>query len=249
MKETRYALVARDISDGIASGQFPVGSQLPTEAVLCERYGASRHTVRSAMRELQEMGLVSRNKKAGTRVEATPSSIGYRISLASIDDLSQFGVDHVRVVRDVQNLVADIALAKTLGCPAGTRWLRISSVRLTSVSNDLPIGWTDVYVEDIYPALPDIVRESPTSLVSSLIETRYGRCVAEVRQTIESTVVPEHLIDVLHVKAGSPALKIVRYYFDLTGDMFEVSITIHPADRFTFQMRLTRERAGLPPAV
>ncbi len=101
MKETRYAQVARDISEGIASGRYPVGSQLPTEAELCERYAASRHTVRSAMRELQELGLVSRNKKAGTKVEASPASSGYRISLASIDELSQFGAEHVRVVREV----------------------------------------------------------------------------------------------------------------------------------------------------
>ncbi|MDR3438360.1 GntR family transcriptional regulator [Telmatospirillum sp.] len=245
MKETRYAQVARDISEGISSGQFPVGSQLPTEAMLCQRYGASRHTVRSAMRELQEMGLVSRNKKAGTRVEATPASIGYRISLASIDDLSQFGANHVRVVRQVQPFVTDRTQAEIFGCPVGVRWLRISSVRLSSHSNDLPIGWTDVYVEEIYPDLADVVRRQPERLVSSLIEMNYGLCVAEVRQTIEATVVPAHLTDELRVPPGSPALKIIRHYFDVTGKSFETSITIHPADRFVFSMRLTRERAGV----
>lgn len=244
MKETRYAQVARDISEGIASGRFPVGSQLPTEAELCERYAASRHTVRSAMRELQELGLVSRNKKAGTRVEATPASLGYRISLASIDELSQFGAEHVRVVREVERLVADRELAKILGRPAGTRWLRISSVRLSSPANDQPIGWTDVYVEAIYDDLADIVRRNPGQLVSSLIETRYGRRVAEVRQTIQAAVVPPHLAEVLRVKAGSPALRIIRHYYDVAGDAFEVSVTLHPADRFTFSMRLTRERAA-----
>jgi len=243
MKETRYAQLARDISDSIASGRYPIGSQLPTEAELCAHYGASRHTVRSAMRELQELGLVSRNKKAGTRVQAASASGGYRISLGSIDELSQFGADHVRVVQEVETLVADRTLAKLLARPPGTRWLRISSVRLTSPTDNTPIGWTDVYVEGIYSDLADLVRQSPGQLMSALIETHYGRRAAEVRQSIQAAVVPKRLAEPLCAKAGSPALKIIRHYVDGAGDAFEVSVTIHPAERFTFSMRLLREKA------
>ena len=84
MTETRYAQVARDLAEGIRSGRFPVGSLLPTEFELCDQYGASRHTVRSALKELQELGLVSRRKKAGTRVEAVTATSGYRKPLASV---------------------------------------------------------------------------------------------------------------------------------------------------------------------
>ncbi|TJX00371.1 GntR family transcriptional regulator, partial [Neisseria gonorrhoeae] len=62
MAETRYAQVARDLAEGIGNGRFPVGSVLPKELELCEQYGASRHTVRAAIRELQDLGLVSRKK-------------------------------------------------------------------------------------------------------------------------------------------------------------------------------------------
>ena len=125
MSETRYAQVARDLSEGIADGRFPLGSLLPTELQLCEHYEASRHTVRAAIRELQELGLVSRRKKVGTRVEAASPSSGYRQSLASLEDLVQFGVAHRRVVREIEDVVADRALAKKLGCAPGSRWLRI----------------------------------------------------------------------------------------------------------------------------
>src|SRR3954447_643035 len=121
MSETRYAQVARDLTEGIATGRFPVGSLLPTEFELCEHYGASRHMVRSAIRELQELGLVSRRKKAGTRVEAASVSSGYRQSLASVEDLVQFGAAHTRVVRKIEDIVIDRALAKDLGCAPGTR--------------------------------------------------------------------------------------------------------------------------------
>lgn len=241
MKQTRYAQIARDISEGIASGRFPIGSQLPTEAEMCASYGASRHTIRSAMRELQDLGLVSRRKKAGTRVEATPKLSSYRTSIGSIEELAQFGAEHVRIVRDIKDVVADRDLAKTLGRPPGTRWVCFSTVRIASATDDTPIGWTDTYVEETYSDLREIVHAHPELLVSSLIETRYGRRVAEVRQTIRPTLVPASLAEPLRVKPRSPALKIVRQYFDGAGEAFEISITIHPADRFTFSMRLTRK--------
>ncbi|NSL19695.1 GntR family transcriptional regulator, partial [Tatlockia micdadei] len=78
MAETRYAQVARDLSERIASGEYAVGALLPTELELCDRYGVSRHTVRAAIAELQQSGLVSRRKKVGTRVEAAQPHAHYR---------------------------------------------------------------------------------------------------------------------------------------------------------------------------
>jgi GntR family transcriptional regulator len=242
MSETRYAQVARDLTEGIANGRFPVGSLLPTEFELCDQYGASRHTVRAAIRELQELGLVSRRKKVGTRVEAASPSSGYRQSLASVEDLVQFGAAHTRVVREIEDVVADRALAKALGCPPGTRWLRISSLRLNGEPGAAPIGWTDVYVDAAYSDLRETVRESPDVLISSLIESRYGRRIAEIRQDVQAVLIPKKLAAELNVEAGTPALKIVRHYIDPAGEAFEISVTVHPADRFTFSLRLRRNR-------
>jgi GntR family transcriptional regulator len=211
MNETRYAQVARDLAQGIASGRFP------------------------------ELGLVSRRKKAGTRVEAASTSSGYRQSLASIEDLVQFGAEHMRAVQEIEDVVADRALAKELGCRPGTRWLRISSLRLNGDAN-APIGWTDVYVDAAYSELRDIARASPDVLISSLIESRYGRRIAEIRQDVSAALLPEKLAGPLRAEAGSAALRIVRHYADAAGEIFEITVTMHPADRFTFSLRLRRER-------
>jgi len=47
----------------------------------------------------------------------------------------------------------------------------------------------------------------------------------------------------LQLKPGATALKIVRRYFDDDGEVFEVSVTVHPADRFSVSMRLQRSSA------
>lgn len=241
MKETLYAQVARDLAAKISDDRYPVGSLLPTELELCELHGTSRHTVRSAIHALQEIGLVSRRKKVGTRVEAKSRPDTYRQSLASVDDLVQFGATHQRVVKEIREVIADGALARELDCGDGTHWLRISSVRLDGRPGSPPIGWTDTYIDAEYSDLREVIRESPQVLISSLIEKQYGRRIAEIHQEVEATSLPAALASKLQADAVSPALKIRRRYFDLERKVFEVSITIHPVDRFIFSMRLTRD--------
>ena len=173
--------LARDLAEGIASGRFAVGSLLPTEFELCERYGLSRYAVRKALDELQDLGLISRRKNVGTRVEASRPKPGFTQSIATVDELAQFGAEHVRVVRDVREVVADLALARELGCAGGTRWLRISSLRMGGGRKARPICWTDVYLDAAYSEIGDLVRESPETLISSLVEARYGRVIARIR--------------------------------------------------------------------
>jgi DNA-binding GntR family transcriptional regulator len=238
----RHAAVTHDLAEGIASGRFPVGSLLPTEFELCEHYGASRHTIRVAIGELVELGLISRRKRAGTRVEARTPPGSYRQSLTSLDDLIQFGATHKRVVQETGALTATREQALSLGCAEGSRWLRISSLRLDGDLGALPIGWTDVYIDPSYAQIPDLACAAPDALVSSLIEAHYGRRIAEITQDVEAVALPARLTDRLRAEADSPALRILRRYLDKNGETLEISESIHPAGRFTASSRLRRSR-------
>ena len=238
-----FADIARNLTEGITSGRFPVGSLLPTEMELCAQYATSRHTIRAALHELQQLGLVSRRKNVGTRVEAAAPTNDFRPSLASVDDLVQFGSKHVRKVQAVERVIADGVLAKELGCHGGTPWLLISSLRMDDVTDRLPVGWTDVYIDPEYVEIGEMVRKTPGVLISTLIESRYGRRIAEIRQEIRATTVPAPMAVALKVEAGATALKIIRWYLDAAGQVFEVSVSIHPAERFAVSMQLKRSDA------
>lgn len=242
MSKTRHMELAQDLAEGISSGRYALGTLLPTEFELCERFGASRYTVRKALEELQELGLISRRKNVGTRVEATRAAAGFTQSIATVDELAQFGATHVRVVRSVDEVVADLALAKELGCAGGTRWLRISSLRMDGGKKSRPICWTDVYVDATYADIDTLVRESPETLISSLIERRYGRRIARIRQDVQAIAINKVLGEELRAESGSPALKITRRYLDSAAEAFEISVSVHPADRFTFSMQMERSR-------
>ena len=194
----------RDLAEGIANGKFPVGTFLPTEFEICDRYGASRYKVRLVLQELQDLGLISRRKNVGTRVEATTPATGFTQSIATVDELAQFGAAHVRVVHGVEEIVADLTLAKEMGCAGGSRWLRISSLRMDGGKKRRPICWTDVYLDPSYSDIVELVRESPETLVSSLIEARYGRRIARIRQDVRAVSLSPSLAEPLKAEAGSP---------------------------------------------
>ncbi len=54
----------------ISSGELPDGAMLPTEMDLCEAHSVSRITVRRALRELEVLGLLKRQRGSGTAVVA-----------------------------------------------------------------------------------------------------------------------------------------------------------------------------------
>src|SRR5579859_7968706 len=82
-----YLRVAGKLIDAIQSGRFPVGSLLPREVELSAIHKVSRQTVRHAIAELRQKGLVSARKGVGTRVESVKAARRFNYSAQSVADL------------------------------------------------------------------------------------------------------------------------------------------------------------------
>lgn len=72
-----YQELTRELTDGV----YRPGDRMPSEAALCERFGASRITVAKAIHALQRDGLVTRRAGSGTYVQKPPSVDSYRFGL------------------------------------------------------------------------------------------------------------------------------------------------------------------------
>jgi GntR family transcriptional regulator len=68
MASPMYRQIAEDLREQIESGQLEPGQQLRTEIELREHYGASRNTVRDAIKLLTALGLVETRPGMGTFV-------------------------------------------------------------------------------------------------------------------------------------------------------------------------------------
>lgn len=73
----RWQQISEAVSAAIASGQYRRGNRLPTETELAERFGVNRHTVRRALRDLRDKGVVQSRQGAGVFVVGQPRT--YRL--------------------------------------------------------------------------------------------------------------------------------------------------------------------------
>ena len=109
----RYLQVARTLRKEIVDGVYPVGSQLPTEHELCERFEVSRYTVREALRRLRDDNLVASRPRAGTLVVPRPAANSYAQDVMSINDLLAFAAGAQFAIESNAMVTIDDALAAT----------------------------------------------------------------------------------------------------------------------------------------
>lgn len=232
----RYAALAQSLLHDIESGRYPVGSLLPTEIELVEQHGLSRHTVREAIRQLQQVGLVSRKKGVGTRVKAENIAARYTQSCASIADLFQYAKEVRLTLGEAVEVVADDKLAKTLGCSKGQRWLKYVGLRKARNHVD-PVCYTEVYVRYEYASISSRIQKSPGPIYA-LIEKEFSEKVHEVNQQITAIAIPGDVAKQLGTRKGAPGLFVSRHYMAADDRLIEVALSIYPAERFTYSTRL-----------
>jgi DNA-binding GntR family transcriptional regulator len=206
---------------------------------LCENYRVSRSTVREALRQLRDAGLISRRRRIGTEVVARTPPVSYRQPINSIADLLQYADETQVVILSNTRVLTDARLAGVLECRKGRAWVRIKSLRVVP-NNPRPICMTTAYVDAALPHVKEHL-ESMTGAISAMLEHTYGIRIARVEQTMQAIRLGVRHAKVLDAEEGSPALQAVRRYYRDDGTLIELSITTHPADRFTYVTSLIRQ--------
>ena len=238
VREPRYRQLANELIDAIRSGKLTVGEVMPGELELVETHGVSRHTVRESLRVLEELGLIGRYQGVGTVVKSRDSAPAYVQTVNSPAELLQYPEgSRLRVVAKTP-LRSGRALARLLGCRTGTEWVQIGALRRLK-ENDLPICWVDVYVRPEYAGVAEKIGRSRRP-VYEIIEQQFDEKVDSVGIEIRAGVLSEAVAEALKVEPGSPSLRVIRRYRGRDGGYFEVSVSEHPAERFTYSLELKR---------
>jgi len=234
-----YVQLAQTIGDRIANGEYPVGSLLPTEAELGLNFSVSRYTVRQAILHLRNQGLVSARKGVGTRVQAVSAESSYTQSMRSLKELLQYATETRFNVIAVEDVAARGPLADALGCRPKKPWIRVAGVRHGS-PNEPPHCFIELFIDEAYRSIAEEADTLRTA-IWALIEERFGETVIEVDQVIEATVLDDDMARLLEAEPGAPALKFIRRYYVTGRRLVEMSVNIHPADRFSYKMTIRRD--------
>lgn len=239
--QPRYLAVAERLSKSINQGEYGVGSLLPTESELCDKFGVSRHTVREALRKLRDLGLVTRHQGVGTRVENAEISGRYVASLNSIQDMwrhvekTQAKVVFKSVEKKEQALFPLPAFA------GDETWQRVDVLRSNMFDKKLlPVSLSHLYINNVFKGIVGMI-DAATVPIFALIEKKYGQKVVLVHQEIAAMMIDSPTAKLLKTKPNSPGLSIIRVYMGPGDVVIQASQAISPADRFTYEMDLHLE--------
>ncbi len=236
-----YQQIARTLKDEIVSGIYPVGSQLPTEDGLCERFSVSRYTVREALRLLRNDGLVASRQGAGTVVVPPRSGSHDMQQVMSIDDLVAVVSDMRLAIESIRTVRMDEKLAARTGLPEASEWLQVCGFRQAREA-EAPACRTEYYINPRFAAVARLLQRH-TGPIFPLIEDMFGQNIVEMHQQISASLVTPTLATQLKVKEGSPALEVRRIYTSSEGEIVQATINTHPASRFKHSMSMRRTKA------
>ncbi len=224
----------------IRSGDIPPDAMLPGELHLAKIFNVSRITVKRALTELAEDGLLDRQRGRGTVVtSAVPSPVVKGAFDNLVESLTLMGLETEIELLDVASIPADAGIAGLLEVEAGAQVQR--SVRRRKLQGE-PFS----YLVNHIPV--DIAaRWSESELASTSMLTlleKAGFKAVDADQWIMAVSAEPAIAAALDVDVGSPLLKVARVMRDASGRVVQLIHSHYRSDRFQYHIT-TRERRPL----
>jgi DNA-binding GntR family transcriptional regulator len=226
-----YYQLSQELEKAIQSGSLKPGDRIETEVEIAARFGLSRPTVRQAIQELVNKGLLVRRRGVGTQV--VHAQLRRPVELTSLyDDLARANHRPSTTVLSLAARTADARVAEALNLQDGAEVLYLQRLRfdgeqpLAIMHNWLPSGLIATTTEEL----------ETTGLYELLRRSGVQMRVANQRIGARAATSPEGRL--LNVKAGAPLLTMERTAFDDTGRAVEYATHSYRADSYSFETTL-----------
>jgi GntR family transcriptional regulator len=228
------------LADAIAAGRLRPGDRLPTEHDLAAWLGVSRMTLRHALGELAQRGLVTRTvgRGGGTFVAEAKLEQDLTTLAGFSEQLRRHGkVAGARVLAAAQ-IVASAAAAAALELAEGDPVLEVRRIRLAD-------GKPMVIEHSLFPAAlcPDMLECRLDGSLYDLLDERYGLRPYRARELLEPVVAGVREAEALEVDEGAPLMLVERTAYSVTGRPLEFARDLFRGDR-TRVVVWTSELAG-----
>ncbi|WP_019180170.1 GntR family transcriptional regulator [Microbacterium yannicii] len=226
-----YFQVSSRLEAAIRSGDIPAGARLDNEISIGQRLGLSRPTVRRAIQEVVDKGLLVRRRGIGTQV--VQGQVTRPVELTSLyEDLK--GSQHepgTRVLTHELQPASD-AVAEALGIRPGDEILYLRRARSTDgvaiaiLENYLPAEFADITAEQLEER--------------SLYQILRGRGVTIriAKQKIGARRAQRDEPELLDIDKGGPVLTMERVAFDSAGRAIEFGHHCYRTDLYSFETTL-----------
>ncbi len=226
-----YHQAAQVLERAIEDGRLPRGSKLDSELDLAEQVGISRPTMRAAIKQLVDKGLLIRRRGIGTTV--APKPVRRAVALTSLyDDLKESGREPETRVLALEESLCPPEIAEQLGLGSAAPVWRFDRLRVAGsdpialMHNVVPVGLLEIGKEDLErTGLYDLFRES--GIAPHVATQRVGARKAGSEEA-----------ELLEIEPGDPVLTMIRTAYDTSGRPIEYGSHSYPAESYWLEMML-----------
>lgn len=225
-----YAQVSRQLEAAMERGELRPGARLENETDLARRCGLSRPTVRRALQELADKGLLVRKRGRGTQVLG--GAIKRQVRLTSLyDDLLRDGRQPSTDVLVHEISPADEVVAARLGVPVGANVVHLERLRcaagepLALLRNWLPVEVAAAITAEQLRTGGLYERFRTTGVTLRIASQRIGARAADAAES-----------RLLGVRRGAAVLTMERTAYDDGGRPVELGRHSYRAERYAFEV-------------
>lgn len=226
-----YHQIAVILQTAILDGTLPAGSRLENEVALSERLNLSRPTIRQAIQDLVDKGLLVRRRGIGTQV--VHGKVTRSVELTSLyEDLERSGQKPETELLISSLGFADETAAEALGLDPGAPVLHIKRLRkadgvpIAILDNILPAAFTDL----------DLSALEAHGLYQ-LLRAR-GVTMRVAKQRIGARGATSSEAQLLGLRKGAAVLTMSRTAFDTSGRAVEFGQHCYRPDLYSFEVTL-----------
>jgi GntR family transcriptional regulator len=231
-----YGKVEEVLASEIARGDLKPGDRLPSEDELGFRFEVSKITIRRAVQNLIQRGVVEIRRGLGTFVLAPRISQELTRLTGFVEDMNVHGRKASARVLSQGIVAASQIVAQHLGVSVGTPVMRIERIRLADA---VPLSFDETYLplEIGRKIIQNNLRVKP---IFTLLEEKYGIPLTEAEYKLEAAAASAHVAEALEVPAGSPIFRIERTSYTKGGEPIDYETLSYRGDLIRFVTRLVR---------
>jgi GntR family transcriptional regulator len=240
-----YVQLEQIIKSQIVTGELLAGEQIPTEKELAETYRVSSITVRQAILDLVQEGLLLRKQGKGTFVMPGLMNIKNIMTLSirgDTNDVLPEGLQSQKVkVLDIVRANASTRVAKALGIAEGAELFRIrrtrsdNNVLLSYVKNYLPLHVGEKITKEDLLAHPML----------HILRNKIGLALKNGVQYIMAVVADYEIASALSVRISSPVLYLETIISAEGDHPVDFVQTFYRSDQFKYTLKFDLEQIRL----
>lgn len=216
MKMAMHEQLRDEFRHRIDSGSWPEGAPLPSEAVLCQEFGASRGPIRQALAALRSDGAISGGRGKPPVVRRAVISQSVETFLSFTEWAESMGKVPGQQTQEITRRPAGPTVAAQLGLQAGDPV--VSLLRLRLLDGEAAMVERSHFVPSAGRALFDFDTDSGSTFRYLLSA---GVDLHSARHTIDAVAADTVDAELLGVAVGAPLLRERRVTFSSDGDPLE----------------------------